>query len=65
MKNGYKVDIFDFVSSRYTDKNTMVRAIKKGFKETINIDKEYITEFRIKQHLEELLANVKEFKRSF
>ena len=26
--SGYRVDIFDFVSSRYTDKNTMVRAVK-------------------------------------
>ena len=60
-KLGYKVDIFDFVSSRYTDKNTMVRAIKKGFKKTINLDEEYkkiSAEFRIKPYLEELLTRV-------
>ncbi len=59
-KSGYKVDIFDFVSSRYTDKNTMVRAIKKGFKQNIDHDEEYkkvSTEFRIKPYLEELLAD--------
>ncbi|MBF9018826.1 MULTISPECIES: hypothetical protein [unclassified Oceanispirochaeta] len=27
---GYRVDIFDFVSSRYTDKNVMIRAKKNG-----------------------------------
>lgn len=55
------VDIFEFVSSRYTEKNTIVRAIKKGFKETINIDEEYkkvSKEFRIKPYLEELLAEI-------
>jgi len=59
-KTGYKVDIFDFVSSRYTAKNTMVRAITKGFRKTINLDEEYekvSAEFRIKPYLEELLAD--------
>lgn len=60
-KRGYKVDIFEFVSSRYTEKNTIVRAIKKGSEETINIDEEYkkvSKEFRIKPYLEELLAEI-------
>ncbi len=60
-KAGYKVDIFNFVSSRYTDKNIMVRAIKKGFKQTIKLDEEYkkvSAEFRIRPYLEELLADV-------
>ena len=38
----------------------MVRAIKKGFRRTINPDEEYekvSTEFRIKPYLEELLAD--------
>jgi len=59
-KSGYKVDIFDFVSSRYTDKNTMVRSRKKGAKQDINLDEEYrsvSSEFRIKPYLEELLTS--------
>lgn len=57
-KEGFKVDIFDFVSSRYTDKNTMVRAVKKGSKERNNLIEEYkfvSNEFKLKPHLHDLL----------
>ncbi|TRX62022.1 methyltransferase [Fulvivirga sp. M361] len=57
-KNEYKVDIFDFVSSRYTEKNTMVRAIRTGFKKRIDAKKEYdilSKEFKMKPYLEKLL----------
>lgn len=57
-KNEYKVDIFDFVSSRYTEKNTMVRAIRTSFKKQIDAKEEYDNlsrEFRMKPYLEELL----------
>lgn len=56
--NDYKVDIFDFVSSRYTEKNTMVRAVRSGFKKQIDIKREYDNlsrEFKMKPYLEELL----------
>lgn len=58
-KKGYKVDIFDFVSSRYTDKNTMVRAIKKGSRKYYDLENEYkkvSSEFSITPYLEELLS---------
>ena len=57
-ENEYKVDIFDFVSSRYTDKNTMVRAKRTEFKKQIDVQKEYKNlskEFKMKPYLEELL----------
>lgn len=59
-QNEYKVDIFDFVSSRYTEKNTMVRAIKTEFKKQVDATAEYnklSEEFRMKPYLEELLVN--------
>lgn len=62
-KGGYKVDIFDFVSSRFTDKNTMVRAVRKSFKKVLNPDEEYeriYQEFRMKPHLELLLKQQEE-----
>jgi 16S rRNA G527 N7-methylase RsmG len=57
-QEGYKVNIFDFVSTRYTDKNTMVRAIKTSTKKNMDIKKEYENmchEFRMKPYLEELI----------
>lgn len=57
-QNEYKVDIFDFVSSRYTEKNTMVRAVIGGFTKRPNLSEEYkqlSSEFKIKPYLEELL----------
>jgi hypothetical protein len=60
-KNEYKVDIFDFVSSRYTEKNTMVRAIRTGFKKQIDAKEEYDNlskEFKMKPYLEKLLLEI-------
>lgn len=57
-QNEYKVDIFDFVSSRYTDKNSMIRARHTQFKKQIDVQQEYENlskEFRMKPYLEELL----------
>ena len=59
-KNEYKVDIFDFVSSRFTDKNAMVRAIRTESKKQIDIEQEYKNlseEFKMTPYLEELLTN--------
>lgn len=57
-QSGYKVDIFDFVSSRYTDKNTMLRAVKSTPKKDIDFAQEYekiSTEFKMRPYLEKLL----------
>jgi len=57
---GYKVNIFDFVSSRYTDKNTMVRAVKGECRRSKNNHQEYneiCSEFRLRPYLEELIHN--------
>ena len=59
-KQGYKVNIFDFVSSRYTDKNAMVRAVKTQSRQDIDIAREYkylSEEFKLKPYLEELLIS--------
>ncbi len=59
-QQGYKVDVFDFVSSRYTEKNTMIRSIRTNFKKHLDAKEEYrivSEEFRMHPHLEELLAN--------
>lgn len=56
---GYKVGIFDFVSSRYTEKNTMIRARRSEFKRQLDIDKEYHilqSEFGVQPYLETLIA---------
>jgi len=58
-QEGYKVGIFDFVSSRYTEKNTMLRAIRTEFRKQIDPVEEYeriSKEFGMKPHLEALLA---------
>jgi len=55
---GYKVDIFDFTSTRYTDKNVMIRAKKGGRKFTGALEDEYRTlyhGFNIRPELERLL----------
>lgn len=62
-ENEYKVDIFDFVSSRYTEKNAMVRAIRTEFKKQIDVQQEYENlsrEFKMKPYLEELLLTTDE-----
>jgi len=38
---GYKVDIIEFVSSRYTDKNIMMRARKNQVKNINELREEY------------------------
>jgi len=55
---GYKVGVFDFVSSRYTEKNTMLRAVRTEFKKQIDSNVEYervSQEFGMRPHLEYLL----------
>ncbi len=55
--NSYQVDIFEFVSSRYTDKNIMIRG-KKGNFNTLGPQKEYETlsaQFNVKPVLENYL----------
>ncbi|GAB7087915.1 methyltransferase [Marinifilum fragile] len=55
---GFKVSIFDFVSSRFTEKNTMLRATRTDFRKTFDIADEYkkvSEEFKMKPYLEELL----------
>ncbi len=52
---GYKTDIFDFVSSRYTDKNTMLRAKKAGHNKQLLAQEEYqalSSQFNVKPELE-------------
>jgi|TARA_B100000315_G_scaffold253753_1_gene293241 hypothetical protein len=39
---GYRVDIFEFVSSRYTDKNVMLRARKGNTKDISKLREEYV-----------------------
>ncbi|MCU4157646.1 SAM-dependent methyltransferase [Carboxylicivirga sp. A043] len=56
---GYKVGIFDFVSSRYTEKNTMIRARRTELRRQLDIDKEYNVlqrEFGVQPYLETLIA---------
>ncbi len=58
-KRGYKVSVFDFVSSRYAENNTVIRAIKTDFKKVLDVDKEYknlCAEFNMKPNLEILLS---------
>lgn len=52
---GYKVDIFEFVSTRYTDKNTMLRAKKNGHNKKFIAMEEYrklSAQFHVKPELE-------------
>ncbi len=55
---GYKVGIFDFVSSRYTEKNTMIRARRTEFRKQLNANNEYLklqSEFGMRPYLEILV----------
>lgn len=59
-KMGYKVGIFDFVSSRYTEKNTMIRARRTEFRKQLDLDKEYQRlshDFGMTPYLETLIAD--------
>ncbi len=56
--NGYKADIFEFTSSRYTDKNTMLRAQKNSNVINNQLLEDYCKisrEFRVKPKLESFL----------
>lgn len=58
--NGYDVDIIEFVSSRYTDKNILIRAFRNNGTITEKLIEDYRTirdEFRIKPVLEKYLAD--------
>lgn len=60
-KKDFRVDIFDFVSSRFTDKNIIIRAVKRNFKKQIDANEEYkkISKmYGIKPYLAELLNNI-------
>lgn len=66
--SGYKVDIFDFTSSRNTDKNVMIRARKGNFKSNPQIQDEYRSLFRgfnIKPELEGFLQESPQLRDCF
>ena len=57
-KKGYKTNIFEFVSSRYTDKNVMLRAQKSNIFVDQQIPDEYsqlYSQFKVKPVLDEYL----------
>ncbi|MCP4133059.1 MAG: methyltransferase [bacterium] len=57
---GYRVDIFEFVSSRYTDKNIMIRARKGNSGNREELLEEYkriSVEFKVKPELENYLKS--------
>ena len=59
-QKGYKVGIFDFVSSRYTEKNTMIRAKRTEFKKQLDLSEAYDQlhqEFGMKPYLETLIES--------
>ncbi len=63
----YKTNIFEFVSSRYTEKNIMIRASKAGFKKEYDIWKEYkklASEFNITPELENYIRRGMDAKKS-
>lgn len=56
---GYKVSIFEFVSSRYTDKNIMLRAKKSSLGKIQHLEEEYQkikSEFMVTPELEKYLG---------
>ncbi len=64
---GYRVDLFDFTSSRNTDKNTMLRARKSGSRRNPSLEEEYnylAENFNIRPALEILLREKEETLRS-
>lgn len=57
-QQGYKVNIFDFVSTRYTDKNVMLRATRSEGANRGRLEHEYQSiceEFKVKPYLDSLL----------
>jgi len=64
---GYEVDVFKFLSSRYTPKNTMIRAEKTGRQslESLQNYRQLKSLFRLNPRIEEYLPNMfkdREFK---
>ena len=58
--NGYKVDVFDFTSSRYTERNTMLRARRNGQQDERELRDEYESlkaRFQIEPQLSRLIEN--------
>lgn len=56
---GYKTDLFEFVSSRYTDKNIMLRARKAGCSKTVEARREYdflANQFNVHPALEDYIS---------
>jgi len=56
---GYKADIFKFVSSRHTEKNIMIRASLAGFRRDYDAHEEYTKlagEFHVRPELEHYLS---------
>ncbi len=65
--NDYMVDIFEFVSSKYTDKNIMIRGKKGSNNKSLAAKKEYeklSLQFNIKPELESYLNEEFEYKKS-
>ncbi len=57
---GYKTDIFEFVSSRYTEKNIMIRVSKTSFRKDYDAREEYLklsSEFHIRPELEKYISD--------
>ncbi len=56
---GYKTDVVEFVSPEHTDKNLMIRAVKRGQQDTAQFVQEYLnlkTYWRVTPYLETLLS---------
>jgi len=59
--NGYDADIIEFVSSRYTDKNIMIRARRtnrKGMEESTHEYERIRKDFHIRPYLEQYVKNL-------
>jgi hypothetical protein len=64
---GYKTDLFEFVSSRSTDKNIMLRAKKAGFSKITEARQEYeflTNQFNAQPELESYIRHHLAFKKS-
>ncbi|MCP3923049.1 MAG: SAM-dependent methyltransferase [Desulfobacterales bacterium] len=65
--NNYIVDIFEFVSSRYTDKNVMIRSKKGSHNKSVAAKKEYVElsqQFNIKPELENYMGGDFAYKKT-
>ena len=64
---GYKSDLFEFLSSRYTDKNVMLRAKKAGISKTAEIKQEYeflSNQFHVRPALEAYIQQNQSLKKT-